>query len=472
MLFRQDNFPSSRTLQQDCTLEKQEAKVLLKESEFGLNRTLGLPHVVAVAIGQTIGAGIFVLTGMGIEFTGPSVTLAFVAAAVPIAFLLLIVAMLGSALPTTAGTYMYASRLFSPLGAFVGLWGYLAASLLGAFPLYAISAAHYLQAVVDVPTIPTAVGLLTLLYIVNLLGISFAAVIQGLMVLLLMIALAVFVVLGVPHVDIANFTPFFPNGVGGFAMAASILTFTLVGANAIIELGGEIKKPGKTIPLAMLISFPLVLVFYISVAIIAAGSLPWTATAGQPLTVVAQSFMGQGTFNFFVFAGGLLAIVTTLNASLMWGTRSLLGVGADGLLPKGLTAVNKRFGTPHWFLTLIYLSSAAAIILLGEEHVALFAVLASIGGIIIFIPLLGAAFNLPKMAPEAYQNSPFKLSGIWLHLAVGVGLFLSLLILVILLIDLLSYTAGLVYGIFFALWLIAGAVLFVCKKPAVRRDAL
>ncbi len=438
---------------------------MFDDSQYGLKRTLGLPHVVAVAIGQTIGAGIFVLTGMGIGFTGPSVILAFLVAAIPITFLLLVVAMLGSTLPTTAGTYMYASRLFSPLGAFVGVWGYLAASLLGAFPLYAISAAHYVQAVIDVPTIPTALGLLTLLYLINLVGISFAAIIQGLMVVLLLIALVVFAIMGFPHVDAANFTPFFTGGLGGFAMAASILTFTLVGANAIIELGGEIKNPGKTIPRAFLISFPLVLVLYVFVAIIATGVLPWTETAGQPLTVVAKRFMGQASFNFFVFAGGLLAIVTTLNASLMWGTRSLLGVGADGLLPKRLTATNKRFGTPHWFLTLIYLISSAAILLLGEEHLSLFAVLASIGGIIIFIPLLGAAIQLPKKAPEAYRNSPFKLSGIWLYVATGIGLFLSLLILAILLVDLLSYTAGLIYGVVFILWLIAGAILFVSKSP-------
>lgn len=443
---------------------------MFNDIEYGLKRTLGLPHVVAIAIGQTIGAGIFVLTGMGIKFTGPSVTLAFLVAAVPIIFLLLVVAMLGSALPTTAGTYMYASRLFSPLGAFVGVWGYLAASLLGAFPLYAISAAHYLQAVVDVPTMPTAIGLLTLLYVVNLLGLSFAAIIQGLMVVLLLIALVVFAIMGFPHVDAANFTPFFTGGFSGFAMAASILTFTLVGANAIIELGGEIKNPGKTIPRAFSISFPLVLILYVFVAVIAAGVLPWTETAGEPLTVVAQSFMGQTSFNFFVFAGGLLAIVTTLNASLMWGTRSLLGVGADGLLPKRLTAINKRFGTPHWFLTLIYLISSVAILLLGEEHLSLFAVLASIGGIIIFIPLLGAAVQLPRKAPEAYRNSPFKLGGIWLYVATGVGLFLSLLILAVLLVDLLSYTAGLIYGGLFILWLIAGAILFLSKSPPKRGE--
>jgi len=437
--------------------------------QFGMKRTLGLPHVVAIAIGQTIGAGIFVLTGMGIEFTGPSVTLAFLVAAVPVTFLLLVVAMLGSALPTTAGTYVYSSRLFSPIGAFVGVWGYLAASLLGAFPLYAISAAHYLQAVVDVPTVPTAIGLLTLLYVVNLLGISFAAILQGLMVVLLLLALIVFALLGVPHIDAANFTPFFTSGPGGFAMAASILTFTLVGANAIIELGGEIKNPGRTIPLAFLISFPLVLVLYLLVAIVAAGVLPWTATAGRPLTVVAQSFMGPASFNFFVFAGGLLSIVTTLNASLMWGTRSLLGVSADGLLPKRLTSINKRFGTPHWFLTLIYVVSAAAILLLGEEHLSLFAVLASIGGIIVFLPLLGAAVQLPKKEPEAYESSPFRLSRFWLNVSVGVGLLLSLLILVVLLVDLLAYTTGLVYGIVFILWLIVGAILFLYKKPRQTR---
>ena len=157
-----------------------------------------------------------------------------------------------------------------PVGAFVGVWGYLATSLLGAFPLYAIGAAHYLQAVVDVPTIPSALGLLTLLYIVNLLGISFAAILQGLMVVLLLIALVVFVIMGFPAIEMANFTPYFPGGAGGFAMAASILTFTLVGANAIIELVVEIKNPVKTISLSFLISFPLVLALYLLVAIVAA----------------------------------------------------------------------------------------------------------------------------------------------------------------------------------------------------------
>lgn len=154
----------------------------------------------------------------------------------------------------------------------------------------------------------------------------------------------------------------------------------------------------------------------------------------------------------------------------MWGTRSLLGVSTDGLLPKALTSINKRFGTPHWFLTLIYVISSAAILLLGEENLSLFAVLASIGGIIVFIPLLGAAIQLPKKAPEAYRNSPFKLRGKWLYMAVGVGFLLSLLILSILLVDLLSYPAGLIYGIIFFLWLIAGAILFMYKKPGEKHS--
>lgn len=153
----------------------------------------------------------------------------------------------------------------------------------------------------------------------------------------------------------------------------------------------------------------------------------------------------------------------------MWGTRSLLGVSADGLLPKRLTSINKRFGTPHWFLTVIYVVSAAAILLLGEEHLSLFAVLASIGGIIVFLPLLGAAVQLPKKEPEAYESSPFRLSRFWLNVSVGVGLLLSLLILVVLLVDLLAYTTGLVYGIVFILWLIVGAILFLYKKPRQTR---
>ena len=71
-------------------------------SEFGLRRVLGLRDVVAIEVGQTIGAGVFVLTGLAITYCGGSLPLAYILAAVPIIFMFSAIAMLGRPYPPPA----------------------------------------------------------------------------------------------------------------------------------------------------------------------------------------------------------------------------------------------------------------------------------------------------------------------------------------------------------------------------------
>lgn len=442
------------------------------KSEFGLKRVLGLWEVVAIAIGQTIGAGIFVMTGMATGHTGPSVPLAYLLAAIPVIFMMLPLAMLGSALPTTGGNYKYASRLFSPRAAFLGVWGFMGGTLVGAFPLWALSGARYLQAVFELPAVPTAVAIMTILLVVNLFGITAAAVLQAIFVIILLLSLLLFGLVGFPHIDPANFTPFLPHGAYGLLIATCLLTFTHLGANAIIELGGEIKRPGRVIPRAFMISIPTVALLYLLVAITAAGVLPWTATAGEPLTVAAAAFMNKPMFNFFVFGGGMLAIITTLNAGFMWGTKSLLVMAADGLFPRGLTAVNRRFGTPHWFLLLIYVITCGSIIIFGEDYLEAFSALGSIGGMIIFLPVMGAAILLPRRAPEAYADSPFKLKGFWLYSVPILGMILTVLAIGMLLVDLWSKPIGVIFCYLFVVWLVIGFIFYEWRRRVLRKQGL
>jgi len=426
-------------------------------SEFGLKRVLGLRDVVAIEVGQTIGAGVFVLTGLAMSYCGGSLPLAYILAAVPIIFMFLAIAMLGSAIPTTGGTYYYISRFFSPKAAVVGIWGYTICALLGAFPLYAVSCAKYLQAVwPELPTLPTAVAVLTVLFAVNVLGLVVASALQAVTVGILLVALTVFVIAGVPHISLANLTPLFPAGIGGLVLASSLLTFTHTGSNGIIELGGEIKDPSRTIPRSFLISVPIVIVFYILIAFVAAGARPWTASAGQTLTATAATFLGGGLFPFFVVGGGVLAIITTLNATFMFGTKSLIRMADDGWIPKSLTAISPRFATPHRLLFLIYLVSTGSLLVFGEKALNGFAALASIGAILIFAPVMVAALRLKRFAPKEYEAAPYKLKGAWYHVAPIVGILLTFLTVILLTTDLFSRPDGVVFAVVFLGLLAAG----------------
>ncbi len=97
-------------------------------------------------------------------------------------------------------------------------------------------------------------------------------------------------------------------------------------------------------------------------------------------------------------------------------------------------------------------TSAPAILL-----VALF-VFASLGGIIIFIPVMGAALRLRRHHPDLYARSSIRLKGLLYFFAPAMGLLLCLLIIAILLIDLSSHRGGFVFLAIFVLWVIAGAV--------------
>lgn len=426
-----------------------------------LKRTITLLQLVGIEIGQTIGAGVFALTGIALAQTGPSLPIAFLVAAVPVTIALVVMGMLGSAYPISGGTYIYGARFFSPVASFTGVWAYVLGAILGLFPLFALTGATFLQALFPaLPRMAVAVGLLLVFYLTNLVGTRIATWIQAVLVGILLSALILFMGAGVPKVDITRFQPLFPGGIGGFAVAASILTFTILGSNAAVELGDEIINPERNIPRSFFISIPLVTVIYVIIAVVSSGTAPFgVVVGGAPVSLsdIAGRFLTGFPFTYFVIAGGVLAVVTTLNATYLWGTKSLIMITEDGLLPKGLARVNKRFGTPHWFLTIIFVGSAAALLIAGDR-VETLAVFASIGGIIIFIPVMGAALRLKHVAPEIYARSRLKLKGGLYVAAPVVGLLLSVVIIVILLIDLSSHQNGMVFLAVFVIWTVAGAI--------------
>jgi APA family basic amino acid/polyamine antiporter len=423
-----------------------------------LKRNISLVHLIGIEVGQSIGAGIFALTGIALAATGPSLFLAFLAAAIPVALAMIVLAMLASAEPISGGTYYYGSRFFSPVASFTGVWAYILGAVLGMFPLYALTGATFLKAVIPgLPKIPIALLLLGIFFAANLFGAKIAVWVQAVLVGILLLALFVFVGAGLPEISLQHFSPLFAGGCGGFLVASAILTFTILGANAAVELGDEIIEPRKNIPRSFLISIPVVTILYVVIGIVAAGVAPWNSWQDSSLSTVAEAFLQPPLFGFFILGGGFLAVVTTLNSTYLWGTKSLIVITEDGLFPKALARVNRRFGTPHWFLVIIFLISSAALVIAGER-VETFAVFASLGGIIIFIPVMGAALRLRKHYPDLYARSSIRLKGFFYFFAPAMGLLLCLLVIAILLIDLSSHRDGFAFLAIFMVWVIAGAV--------------
>jgi len=435
----------------------------------GLKRVLGLPEVTFIAVGGTIGGGIFVFTGLVFKITGQALPIAYSLAVIPVFISMLPLAMLGSAIPTIGGNYRYPSRMVSPGLAFVGVWIYALASFFGQIPLYAIGCAKYAQAIFpDISITVFALALVTLFLGINILGVKLAAQIQGILVLILISALLYYSFSGLTRIDVSNFNNIMEKGQGSLLLGVALLTFTYFGSNAIIELGGEIVNPGKVIPRAFFIAFPVVVLVYILVAIGTVGAVPLEnlETYAEPLISVSKIACSKGGVLFFIIGGAILALTTTLNALFIFGTKSLMMIVNDRIFPENLGKVNKRFGTPHIFLFLIWFFSVIGII--SGLSLQTLASYAALGGLIVFFPVMIASIRFPSLYPEQYSKSGFRLKGFWRWFCPGVGILTVLFFGLVLIADLNS---PLKIGCF-VLFVISGIVYYWLRKRYLKAQGI
>ena len=434
-----------------------------------LKRVLKLPAITFIAVGFTIGGGVFVFTGIVFKIAGQALPVAYALAVIPVFISMLPIAMLGSAIPTTGANYKYPSRMVSPGLAFTGIWMYGVASFVGQIPLYALGCAKYLQVYLPDLSAPlAAIGIITFIFVINLLGVKLAARIQGIFVIILIAALLYYSTSGLAVMEPQNFSNLFEKGSPNLLLGTALLTFTYVGANGIIELGGEIIDPGKVIPRAFFIAFPVILIVYVLVAVATVGAVPAQTLldSKEPLIAVSQQTTGKAGLFFFVCGGAILALLTTLNALFIVGTKSLLIIVQDGLLPAGLGRLSRRFGTPYIFLTIIWLFSLAGIV--SDFSLETLASYASLGVLIIFIPIQIAAIRLPKLYPDKYQKAGFKLKGFGLWFCPTVGILMVVFFSIIILYELNS---TLKVGSFLG-FILTGLVYYLIRKKYLRSKGI
>ena len=417
-------------------------------------------------MGQTIGSGVMAMTGIAIGMTGRGVVLAYILSSVFVVFMSIPTMMMGSALPTTGGAYRYASRLGHPVAGLVYMLIYLAYNI--TLALFALSFADYMQSLIPgVPFKLCAAGILTLMYVTNLFGMQWAAKLQNLMVVVMIIAFAVFIGNGMPQVDFSAFSSMeqlAPNGFVTLITTAGLLTFATGGANVVASLGSEMKNPGRDIPLGMAVGTLAVGVIYAFMALIASGVLPVEQVANQNLSVVAREILSKPLFVFFIVGGAMFAIATTLNSTMSWVTKPVMAACADGWFPKGLAAVNEKFGTPHILLTIFYFVGLIPILL--DIPLGMLGTLGS--GISLFMALIPmtSSYWLHKKYPEAATKAPFRLKPGTAKVTTTVALILCA-IQSVLLFSTLS-TAGIIAAMLYAAAaLVISIVAYKIKKPVL-----
>ncbi len=271
------------------------------------------------------------------------------------------------------------------------------------FGQYTVELLHEVGLSIGNPFILIALASALVLTLVNLIGTKRAGDLQNGIVLALTVILTVLLSFGVLNATgiIGSSTwpiPFAPKGIGAVFTTTALIFTSYLGFVQIATVAGEIKRPHKTLPLALTGSVISVMLLYILTIFVSTSVLPTERLAqlGETAMVqVAETLVGRlGAYG--IISAGLLATLSSANASILSSSRAVFALSKDELLPSFISKINSRFGTPHVALYVVGVS-IATITLLGKVEVL--AEIASLLHLIIYGFICLSLIKLRKWNP-------------------------------------------------------------------------
>jgi len=415
-----------------------------------LKQTLSWPHLVALGVGAIVGTGILTLIGVGAGKAGPAVILSFAIAGLICACAALAYAEVATMIPASGSAYTYSYVVFGELIAWmigvalileytlvvsavaVGWSGYAAGFLnsIGMGLPEALVKGPELGGIINVPAIFIIVVVAGLL----IAGTRESATLNAILVIIKMLALALFIAVALPVLNAAHFEPFMPYGFPrtgepgsevGVMAAAAIIFFAFYGFDAIATAAEEAKNPRRDLAIGIVGSMVVCVIIYMAVAAAAIGAVAYTgfADSPEPLALILRE-IGQPWAARVLGISAVIALPTVILAFFYGQSRIFFTVARDGLLPSSLARVSSR-GTPVriTIFTAIVTSAFAGLIPLTA-----IAALANAGTLAAFVAVCAAMLVLRKREPN--RERKFRTPAAWPVGIVGIlgclYLFISL----------------------------------------------
>jgi len=330
--------------------------------EQKLSHSMNLFDIVCLGINGIIGAGIFLLPGKLAAVAGQSSILIFVICGLLCLAIALCFAEMGGIYQETGGAYIYAKNTFGPMIGFMVGWMMWLSAIIG-WAVMARGLLLYLRFVS--PSLSEGwigeiiiISLILGLGALNFLGVKIGSKIINFFTISKLIPIFVFIAFGVFHIKASNLGQIFSFKVDNIGSAIVIGLFAYTGFEYLAVPAGEMKKPGRDIPVAFFIAILVTTLIYILVQTVATGTLPGLAQSEKPLADAAASFLGP-TGGILIAIGALLAIAGVNSGIALTGPRNLFALSSDGVLPKIFSKIHPQYHTPYiaicanTFLTLV-----------------------------------------------------------------------------------------------------------------------
>lgn len=400
-------------------------------SSDGSLRAIGLLGATAVVAGSMLGVGIFLtphLVAQSVSSPGLFLLLwalgGVIAAAGAVTY-----AELGAMMPDAGGDYVYLRRAFGSTTSFaagvvlfVGVFGGSIASMSAAVSQYQlavlagsvgvdlasrwieIGALGFHMTGVEV----VAITLVVLLTALNVLGVRLSSFTQTLLTLVpvgILTSFAVFALATAPHAG-ASSGDALPSDVSAVGAALLNIYFAYAGWNAVAYIGGEVADPGRNIPRALLVGTALVTALYLLlcaawISVLGMGGIREAFEVG---TAAAGALLGVNA-EWIVAAIIAVALVGSVNATVLGGARIGYAMGCDRALPSSLGTLSESTQVPTRAL---WAQAVLSIFLIASGTFEELVLLTSVAMFLLGSLTVCALFALRRREPDAER--PYRAS--------------------------------------------------------------
>lgn len=335
-----------------------------------LAKELTVPHLVAIGVGSTIGAGVYILVGtVAREHSGPALTISFLVAGIAAALSAFCYAELASRCPSAGSAYHYTYICIGEGVAWLVGWALileytiggsavargispnLALLFGGVDSLPVFLARQYIPAL-DIVVDPCAAILVFIVTGLLCVGIKESTVAQGIVTIANVCAM-VFVIVAGTYLGFKTGwsgyqlpTGYFPFGVDGMLAGSATLFFSYIGFDSVASTAEEVKNPQRDLPLGIGAALSICCGLYMLVSVVIVGLVPYHAM--DPDTPISTAFASNGMqwAAYVITVGAVTALCSTLMGSILPQPRILMAMARDGLLPPFFSDINKRTQVP------------------------------------------------------------------------------------------------------------------------------